>query len=203
MPGGIITVVSATGDVYFVNTKGEEIIEPSKDIEVKIKEEFPGMTLRDAVDEAQRYASGAIRKKVEQKRRGHDCMLIVKNIKVDYKIKYGFQGRGDLTKELFYAAGEQIIKKGDRGEEFFWIKEGIVEIDHVEYHPGQVFGRAAFSDGVRKKDAFAKTDTLLIAIDREHPDLVNKIPVILEKFAEEVEQIRKIRPKAKIDAISL
>lgn len=203
MPGGIINVPKASGDIYFLNSKGEEVINPSKDVQVKIDEEFPGVTLRDAVEEAQRFVAGALRKKVEQKRRGHDCMLVVRNIRIDYKIKYGFKGHEDLTKELFYQAGDLILKKGDKGDDFFWIKEGVVEIDKVEYFPGQVFGRAAFTDGIRKKDAYAKTDTVLIAIDREHPDLINKIPVILEKFADEVEQIRKIRPKAKIDEISI
>jgi hypothetical protein len=66
-----------------------------------------------------------------------------------------------------------------------------------------VFGRAAFSDGIRKKDVFAKTDVTVVAINKDHPDIISKLPVILEKFSEEVKKIRKVRPKARLDKIKI
>ena len=56
---------------------------------------------------------------------------------------------------------------------------------------------------MRKKDARAKTDVTVVAINRDHPDLINKLPVILEKFVEEVNNIKKVRPKARVDKIDL
>jgi len=203
MGGGIIAVKTASADAYFLNRKGEEVIPPSKDVEVKIDEEFPGLHLKDAIEEAKRWVIGAIKKKVAQKTRGFDCSTVVRNIKLNYKIRFGFTGETELERELTFTAGDIIIKKGDKGSEFFWIKDGIVEIEGVEYQSGAIFGRAAFSDGVRKKDAYAKTDVTIIAINKNHPDIVDKIPVLLEKFAEEVKRIREVRPKAKIDDVDL
>jgi hypothetical protein len=203
MAGGVIIASKAVGDIYFLDDKGKEIMESSQDVEVKIDTEFAGITLKDAVDEAKRFATGALKKKVEQKRRGHDCTLVVRSVNVNYKVKYGFQGEDQLTREATFKAGDQILKKGDHGSEFFWVKEGIVDVDGVEYKPGNIFGRAAFSDGIRKKDVFAKTDVVVVAINKEHPDLIEKLPVILEKFATEVDMIKKVRPKEKIDKISV
>lgn len=203
MSGGVIKVKKASGDVYFLNRQGKEVIDPSKDVEVKIDEEFPGLSLNDAVEEAKRFAMGAIKKKVSQKMRGFDCCAVVRNIKIGYNVKFGFVGEEKLEKEMHFKAGDQILKKGEYGTDFYWIKTGIVDIDNVEYHPGSVFGRAAFSDGIRKKDAYAKTDAVVIAINKEHPELVDKIPVLLEKFAEEVKKIQEVRPKAKIDKVDL
>jgi len=203
MAGGVIHTQQASGDVYFLSREGEELIDPSLDVDVKIIEDFPGVTLSDAVEEAKRFAAGAIKKKVEQKTRGFDCCLVVKNIDIKYKVKYGFKTEEILSSELNFKAGDQIVKKGDFGRDFFWIKEGTVEIDKVLYNPGSVFGRAAFSDGIRKKDAFAKTDAAIVAINKEHPDLINRLPVILEKFAQEVEKIKKIRPRAQLDDIEI
>jgi hypothetical protein len=203
MAGGIIIAKKAIGNVYFLSQEGKEVIPPSKDVEVKIEAEFPGIVINDAIEEAKRFAIGAIKKKVAQKMRGFDCTPIVRDVRVSYKVKFGFIGEEKLERELFFKAGEQIIKKGEQGSEFFWIKEGVVEIENVEYYPGSIFGRAAFSDGIRKKNVFAKTDTTIIAINKDHPDLVSKIPVLLEKFADEVRKIKEIRPKAKIDDVNL
>ncbi|MBN2442116.1 MAG: cyclic nucleotide-binding domain-containing protein [Spirochaetales bacterium] len=203
MGGGVIDVYKGSGSVYFISRQGKEVIEPSKDVDVKINEEFAGFTLNDAIEEAKRFIMGALKKKVAQKMRGFDCYAVVRDIRVSYKIKFGFAGSEKLERELHFKAGEQIVKKGDVGTDFFWIADGIVEIDNVEYSSGSVFGRAAFSDGVRKKDAFAKTDTTVIAINKDHPELINKIPVLLEKFAEEVKRIKEVRPKAKIDKVDL
>ncbi|MBN2535190.1 MAG: cyclic nucleotide-binding domain-containing protein [Spirochaetales bacterium] len=203
MGGGVIIVNKGSGDAYFLNRQGKEVIDPSRDVEVRINEEFPGITLNDAVEEAKRFIMGAIKKKVAQKMRGFDCCAVIRDIKVSYKIKFGFAGDEKLEREIHFKEGDQILKKGDTGSEFFWIKEGIVDIEGVEYYPGSVFGRAAFSDGIRKKNAYAKTDTTVIAINKNHPELINKIPVLLEKFAEEVKKIKEIRPKAKIDKVDM
>ncbi|MBN1410066.1 MAG: cyclic nucleotide-binding domain-containing protein [Spirochaetales bacterium] len=203
MAGGVIITSEASGDVYFLDNQGKEVIESSQDVEVKMREEFAGISLKDAVDEAKRFAIGALKKKTDQKRRGHDCTIVVRNVKIDYKVKYGFKGEEQLTREVDFKAGDLILKKGDHGQEFFWVKEGIVEVDGVEYKPGNIFGRAAFSDGIRKKDVYAKTDVTVVAINKEHPDLIEKLPVILEKFAQEVDMIKKVRPKESIDKINV
>jgi hypothetical protein len=203
MNGGVILTEKATGDVFYLSREGKELLEPTMNIEVKIKEEFPGVTINDAIEEAKRFAIGAIKNKVMQRTRGITCVIIVRNLDIKYKIKYGFKGAETLTKELHFKAGDRIVKKGDFGQEFFWVKEGTVEIDKVLYTEGNVFGRSAFTDGIRKKDAYAKTDAVIIAINKDHPDLLNKIPVIFEKFAQEVDMIKRIRPKAEIEEIRI
>ncbi len=203
MAGGVIQTEKASGDVFYLSTEGKELMKPSMGIEVKFKEEFPGVTLGDAREEAKRFAIGAIKNKVQQRTRGITCTIIVRNVDIQYKIKYGFKNHDALTRELQFNAGDQIVKEGDFGHDFFWVKEGVVEIDKVLYKTGNVFGRSAFTDGIRKKDAYAKTDAIIIAINKEHPDLINKLPVIFEKFALEVEMIKKIRPKAKVEDINI
>jgi hypothetical protein len=203
MGGGIISTKKASGDVYFINKLGKEVIPALKDVEVSMTEEFPGMILRDALEEAKRFGIGAIQKKVAQKMRGFDCYAIVKNIRINYKIKFGFETEEELSRQISFKTGDQIIKKGDRATEFFWVTNGVVDIEGVEYGKGNVFGRAAFGDGVRKKDAFAKTDCTVISINKDHPDLVEKIPLILEKFAEEADMIKEIRPNARIEKVDL
>jgi hypothetical protein len=203
MGGGIISTKKAAGDVYFVNKIGKEVMEYLKEVEVPMSEEFPGINLRDAVDEAKRFAIGAIQKKVAQKMRGFDCYAVVKNLKVSYKIKFGFEAEEELTRELKFKAGVQILKKGEKGTEFYWVTNGIVNVDGVEYKKGNVFGRAAFGDQIRKKDVYAKTDCTVIAINVEHPDLIDKIPVILEKFAQEADMIKELRPHVKLDRVEM
>jgi hypothetical protein len=203
MKGGVIKVEKAKGDVYFVTREGKEVLDPLFGVEVQINQEFPGITLKDSIAEAQRFAIGAIVQKMQQNIRGKSCLPIVRNVDISYKIKFGFQKENILQRELQFKAGEQILKKGEFGDEFFWVKEGIIEIDKVLYKPGSVFGRAAFSDGLRKKNAYAKTDVELIAVNKEHPDIVNRLPLILEKFSEEVEKVRRVRPKARLEKIRI
>jgi hypothetical protein len=203
MKGGLINVTKAKGDVYFLSREGKEVFDPLLDVEVIIDQDFPGISLKDSVAEAERFAVGAIKQKVQQNMRGKTCFPIVRSVDIRYKIKYGFTQEKALQRELQYEAGDLIIKKGDYGNDFFWIKEGKVEADKVVYNPGSVFGRAAFSDGIRKRNVFAKTDTTIIAINKDHPDLINKLPIILEKFSEEVKRIRKIRPRARLDKITI
>jgi hypothetical protein len=203
MKGGVINVTKAKGDVYFLSREGKEVLDPLFDIEVSINQEFPGITLSDSVAEAQRFAIGAVKQKVQQYMRGKTCFPIVRDLDITYKIKYGFEAEKALQRELCFRAGEQIIKKGDYGHEFFWIKDGKVEAEKVVYEPGSVFGRAAFGDGIRKKDVYAKTDVVVIAINKDHPDIINRLPLILEKFSEEVKKIRKVRPRARLDKIKI
>lgn len=203
MKSGIILAQKARGDVYFINMKGKSILPPSKNVEVPVKENFFGETLHDAVQSARRYAIGAIREKVAQKMRGHNCRPVVENIRISYLIKQGFSKSGIYQRLLNFKMGDCILKRGDRGSEFFLVREGIVDINGIEYGNGDIFGRAAFNDGIRKMDAFAKTDVTLVAIDKKHPDIRKKLKVIIDKFAEESESIRKIRPQAEIDTIFL
>jgi hypothetical protein len=92
MGGGIITAHKGVGDVYFYNRNGKEILNSSKNVEVELKEEFSGFSVQDALEEAKKFAVGALHKKVAQKMRGFDCYPVVKDLKIKYKIKYGFSG---------------------------------------------------------------------------------------------------------------
>ena len=71
------------------------------------------------------------------------------------------------------------------------------------YAPGTVFGRAALNDCIRKSDVFAKTRVRLIAIDKDHPDIQNKRPVIIKKFFEEGKSIHRVRPDVHLDRIKI
>lgn len=203
MAGGIITVKGGEGDAYFLSSEGKEVLKPSIDVSVKASEEFAGMTLKDALDEARRFIISAVKVKMEQKTRGKSCFITVRNVRVDYKIKFGFQNSMNLERKLEFKKGAQVLKKGEVGDEFFFVQSGIIDIEGVEYHGGSIFGRAAFADGVRKKDAFAKTDAVVIAINKDHPDLMEKLPVILDKFSEEVRRVHEVRPDAKLDKIKI
>ena len=201
MKYGLLTTKKAVGDVHFINRKGIAVLEPVKGIKVNIDGSFTGLTLKEAISEARRFAEGAIKSKVTQRMKGYNCIPVVKNVKIDYKIKHSFSYESLMGRILHYEEGEQIIKKGTYGDEFFFIKEGIVDIDGMEYHPGEIFGRAPFSDKIRKRDAFAKTFVILIAINKDHPEIAYKKPAILKKFAEEYKKIKKTRPRANIDNV--
>ena len=92
MAGGVIHAESAVGDAFFYSSSGKEILEPSKGVRVKLDENFGGSALEDAIHEARKHAVGAIKNKVEQKTRGSLCNVVVKNVEVKYKVKYGFSG---------------------------------------------------------------------------------------------------------------
>ena len=201
MQRGIITTKKVTGDIYFLNRNGKSVLSPSTDVEVFIIENFYGRTLREAVDTAKKYAVGALQAKVAQKIRGHNCLPVVRNIRVSYIIKQDFPRQGIYERILYYKKGEQILKKGDKGSEFFWVIDGLIDIAGVEYGAGNIFGRAAFSDGIRKMDVFAKTDVSLVAIERDHPNIDNKLPIIKMQFDDEKKKIKTARPKAKVEAV--
>jgi hypothetical protein len=91
MAGGVITAAKATGDVYFIDDMDKEVLPPAFGVEVQFTEDFPGSTVADAIEEAKRFAIGAFKNKMQQRIRGKNCLIIPKNIDVDYKIKYGFE----------------------------------------------------------------------------------------------------------------
>lgn len=88
--GGVITIERATGDVFFVYEDGREAMPPVYKVEVKIKQEFGGLQLKDAVAEAERYVIGALKNKMQQKIRGKGCFIVPRNIEIRHKIIYGF-----------------------------------------------------------------------------------------------------------------
>jgi len=91
MAGGVITARKGTGDVHFVSADGaKEVYPPARDVTVKLGKEFGGMALDDAVEDAKRYAIGALQQKMAYKTRYQNCQLVVKNVKIDYAVKYGF-----------------------------------------------------------------------------------------------------------------
>jgi hypothetical protein len=77
--------------VHFFSEVGKEILQPAKDVTVKVAQEFGGVALEDAVEEATRFAVGALQQKMAYKTRYQNCRLVVKNVKIDYTVKYGFQ----------------------------------------------------------------------------------------------------------------
>jgi hypothetical protein len=91
MAGGVIIVEKALGDVYFVGNDGTEVLPPVFKVEATIKQEFGGLSIEDAIEEAKRYAIGAFKNKMQQKIRGKSCNIFPKNIDVEYKVKYGFK----------------------------------------------------------------------------------------------------------------
>jgi hypothetical protein len=92
MAGGVIHVTHAKGDVFFLNREGKEVLKPTKGVEVNLDEEFGGTSIGEAIEEAKRFSIGAMQQKVSEKTRGFTCQVVVKNIDVRYRIKYGFQG---------------------------------------------------------------------------------------------------------------
>jgi hypothetical protein len=126
---------------------------------------------------------------------------VVRNIRVNYVVKQEFPKQGTYERILYFQKGDQILKKGDQGLEFFWVIDGLVDIAGINYGPGSIFGRAAFSDGIRKMDAYAKTDVSLVAINRDHPNIENKLPVIKFQFDEEKKKIKSARPKADVETV--
>lgn len=90
MAGGVIFAEKADGDCYFIDELGKEVLPPSFHVEVPVNLTFGGVSIEDAIEEAKRYAVGALKNKMQQKIRGKSCSIVPKNIDVDYKIKYGF-----------------------------------------------------------------------------------------------------------------
>ena len=102
MAGGVIIAKKATGDVHFLSPDGtREVFPRALAVTVKLAKEFGGLQIDDAVEEAKRFAIGALQQKMAYKTRGKDCQVIVKNLRVDYTAKYGFEGKvGAPTRRL-------------------------------------------------------------------------------------------------------
>lgn len=115
----------------------------------------------------------------------------------------------DLTKyqdELIpYKAGEIIFKKDELGNVMYLVTKGEVEIwihDKVVENvgPGSVIGEMALLDmGPRSATATAKTDCLLLAIDRERFQIqVGKSPnfalQVMRIMAERLRRVDKFIP---------
>jgi hypothetical protein len=90
MAGGVIHVSAASGDCFFISPEGKEVLKPTKNVDVRLNKDFGGVTIKDAVDEAKKFSVGAMQQKVSEKTRGFTCQVVVRNIEVKYKIKYGF-----------------------------------------------------------------------------------------------------------------
>jgi len=92
MAGGVIRVTHAKEDVFFLNIEGNEVLKPSKGVEVNLDEEFGGTRLGEAIEEAKKFTVGTMQQRVAEKTRGFTCQVVAKNVEVRYRIKYGFQG---------------------------------------------------------------------------------------------------------------
>jgi hypothetical protein len=90
MAGGVITVEKARADVYFLSNSGKDVFPPNHNMEAQFTREFGGLTIEDAVTEAKKYAVGVFTNKVQQKIRGKQCNIVVKDIEIRYTVKYGF-----------------------------------------------------------------------------------------------------------------
>jgi hypothetical protein len=109
MPGGVIIGKKATGDVHFLSPDGSrEVFPRALGVNVKLGKEFGGLEIDDAVEEAKRFAIGALQQKMAYKTRGKDCQVIVKNLRVDYTVKYGFEGKA-------VAPGRRRLPRGYTG----------------------------------------------------------------------------------------
>jgi len=115
----------------------------------------------------------------------------------------------DLTKYqdelLSYNAGEVIFKKDDLGNVMYLVTKGNVEISIYDkvvetVGPGGVLGEMALLDmGPRSATATAKTDCLLLAIDRERFQIqVGKSPnfalQVMRIMAERLRRLDKFIP---------
>jgi CRP-like cAMP-binding protein len=83
----------------------------------------------------------------------------------------------------FYPSGRVIFQEGDRGEEFFVIRSGVVEIRSGNrlfetLGENEIFGEMALIDASpRSADAVAKTDAVLAPItEKQYLFLVKHTP---------------------------
>jgi hypothetical protein len=86
--GGVISVSKASGDIYFIDQNGKDVLKPRKNVEIRLGQDFPGLTLEDALHEAKKYAIGALKAKMSQDVR-HECSMKVDKLRLNYSVKYG------------------------------------------------------------------------------------------------------------------
>jgi CRP/FNR family transcriptional regulator, cyclic AMP receptor protein len=106
--------------------------------------------------------------------------------------------------ERRFRAGELVFAKGDKGSAMYCVLSGKVEIflppekgsdrvDLKEVQEGEHFGELAlFDEKPRSASAEAKTDTVLLELDREHfiSDIVRSEPAVLAILSEMAVRLR-------------
>jgi uncharacterized membrane protein len=106
--------------------------------------------------------------------------------------------------ERRYRAGELVFSKGDRGSALFCVLSGKVEIflppeggadrvDLKEVHEGEHFGELAlFDEKPRSASVEARTDCVLLELDREHfiSDIVRSESAVLAILSEMAVRLR-------------
>lgn len=115
------------------------------------------------------------------------------------------RGLARRMRSVQYGAGETVVKQGEQGETFYIVAEGEVNVrvrgqDGMDrklatLHRGNFFGEMSLLTGdPRSATIVAKTDTLLLAIEREgfretllaHPDIARQMAEILSHRASEI-----------------
>lgn len=100
-----------------------------------------------------------------------------------------------VTEDVDVRAGEVLCREGERGQEFFVIMEGEVEVTRNEKaiatgHPGEFFGEIALVENVpRNATVTAKTPTRFFVLNRQsflplldaQPDIERKVLRTLAK----------------------
>jgi len=106
--------------------------------------------------------------------------------------------------ERRFQTGELVFAKGDKGSAMFCVLSGKIEIflpaeggservDLKEVNEGEHFGELAlFDEKPRSASAEAKTDTVLLELDREHfiSDIVHSEPAVLAILSEMAVRLR-------------
>lgn len=103
----------------------------------------------------------------------------------------------------FFAAGEVIFREGERGEEFFVIRRGEVEIRSGNrlletLGENEIFGELALIDAdPRSADAVAKTDAVVAPItEKQYLFLVKHTPYFALKVLRVLARRLRIQNKA-------
>ncbi|MBF7097528.1 Crp/Fnr family transcriptional regulator [Alkalibacter mobilis] len=122
----------------------------------------------------------------------------INEIQFDHKIEIPYEIFKNLNSKTFkrYKANEVVYRQGEMAENFFFLKEGRVQIfvnspDGMEkiitfYSSGEVFGEASFFDGYpRISSAKAVRNSEIIAINKQDIiSLFKNDPLIAFKFIE-------------------
>jgi len=108
-----------------------------------------------------------------------------------------------------FNANEEIVKKGDSGDEMFIILEGTAKVKvsgrvYIDLNPGEVFGEICLIDsGARNASIYAGTTAILSVLNRnafdlflrERPQdasifLLNIVRVLVSRLRKAVETVR-------------
>ena len=112
-----------------------------------------------------------------------------------------------VTSERRYAAGENIVRQGDAGDEFFIVisgsvrttvrREGAPTVDLGTFDPGFYFGEMSLLTGEpRRATVAAVEDTEVLVVNKEnfqeiiatHPKVADKLSRAIEKRRAEIER---------------